>query len=33
MKELYIEELSEEVDVLKSKLKDKENNLIELNLL
>ena len=33
MKDLHIKELSEEVDVLKSKLKDKENNLIELNLL
>ena len=33
MKDLYIEELSEEVDVLKTKLKNKENNLIELNLL
>lgn len=33
MKDLHIKELSEEVDVLKAKLKDKENNLIELNLL
>lgn len=33
MKDLHIKELSEEVDVLKSKLKDKEDNLIELNLL
>ena len=33
MKQLHIEKMSEEVDILKTELKDKEDNINELNLL